>query len=73
MCGNQGNADGLGMADILLFKKPKAAEKFKGRSLCREGFHKWIPDKKTQFDVKEGKLVTRYICKRCGATKTEAR
>ena len=25
------------------------------------------------FDVKQGKLVTQYLCKRCGATRTEAR
>lgn len=60
-------------AEILLFRKPKASEKFKGRSLCREGFHKWVADKKTTFDVKAGKLVTRYTCARCGQTKIEAR
>lgn len=61
------------MAKVLAFRKPKAAEKFKGRSLCREGFHKWEADKHTRFDVKQGKLLTRYTCKRCGAVKTEAR
>lgn len=61
------------MAEILPFKKPKAADKFKGRSLCREGFHKWVADKKTSFDVKEGKLVTRYTCVRCGEIKIETR
>jgi len=60
------------MGEILPFQKPKVAEKFKGRSLCREGFHKWVADKKTDFDVKQGKLLTRFTCKRCGAVKTEA-
>ena len=27
----------------------------------------------TPFDVKTGRLVTRYRCTRCGATRTEAR
>jgi len=61
------------MAEILPFKKPTATEKFKGRSLCREGFHKWVADKQTRFDVKEGKLITRYVCSRCHAVKTESR
>jgi len=61
------------MAEILPFKKPKLSEKFKGRSLCREGFHRWQVDKKNNFDVKEGRLMTRFACTRCGAIKTEAR
>lgn len=60
------------MADILPFKKPRPSEKHKGKSLCREGFHKWVADKQTTFDVKLGKLVTRYRCSRCGATQTRS-
>ncbi len=60
------------MADILPFKKPKASEKFKGRTLCKNGFHKWEVVKENQFDSKQGKLVTQYRCKRCGKTKVEA-
>lgn len=60
------------MGEILQFKKPKASEKHKGKSLCRDGFHKWLVDKENQFDVKLGKLVTRYVCKRCGKTKVKA-
>jgi len=61
------------MAKILPFKKSSVSEKFKGRSLCREGFHKWVADKQTRFDVKEGKLISRYVCSRCSAVKTESR
>jgi hypothetical protein len=61
------------MADILKFRRPKASEKHKGKSLCRSGFHQWEPVKGTPFDVKTGKLVTRYRCSRCGATRTETR
>ncbi len=58
------------MADILPFKKPKASEKHKGKTLCRSGFHKWeIVDR--PFDSKKGRLVTRYRCTRCGATRTQ--
>lgn len=60
------------MADILPFKRPSAADKFKGKSLCREGFHKWVVDKEKQFEVKSGKLVTIYICVRCGEKKVKA-
>jgi len=59
------------MADIIPFKKPKLSEKHKGNTLCRNGFHKWTEDKKTHFDVKQGKLVTRYTCIRCGKNKVK--
>ncbi len=61
------------MADILPFKKPKASDKHKGKSLCREGFHKWEVVTEKQFDVKQGKLVSLYRCTRCGAQKSDAR
>lgn len=64
---------GLGMGDVVKFKKPKAFAKSKGRTLCKSGFHKWRADSKPQFDVKRGKLVTRWVCQRCGETKVEAR
>jgi hypothetical protein len=57
------------MADILDFKRPKASQRHKGKGLCREGFHKWEIDKQSVFDVRQGRLVTRYRCARCGKTK----
>lgn len=60
------------MGNILTFKKRRLSEKHKGKSLCREGFHKWQPDKSQSFDVKQGKLITRYRCTRCGKTRTKA-
>jgi len=60
------------MADILPFKKKNPAEKAKGVTLCRSGFHKWVIESQKQFDVKQGKLVTAYKCSRCGATKARA-
>ncbi len=60
------------MAEILKFKRPKAAERHKGKGLCREGFHKWEVDKASVFDVKQGRLVTRYRCRRCGKLRTSA-
>lgn len=60
------------MGDVLQFKRPTAAEKHKGKTLCRSGFHKWLVVKEKQFDVKQGKLVTVYKCKRCGVQKVEA-
>ena len=58
------------MADILTFKKKTPAEKHKGKSLCRSGFHKWQILTDRNFDVKEGGLVTTYQCKRCGKKKS---
>lgn len=59
------------MADILPFKKPSAAKKHKGKSLCRHGHHKWKVWKDKQFDVRRGQLVTVYRCQRCDEQKVE--
>ena len=61
------------MGDIVPFKKPKPSEKHKGKTLCKNGFHKWKVVTDNKFDVKQGKLVTVYKCTRCGAEKTQAR
>ena len=61
------------MGDVVPFKKRRASDKFKGRQLCRSGFHKWQVVQTQRFDVKEGRLVTVYQCARCRAIKNEAR
>ncbi len=61
------------MADILPFQKPAAGARNKGKTLCRRGFHKWKAEPGTPFDVKTGRLVTRFRCARCGATRVESR
>ena len=58
------------MGDVVRFKKPTLQEKHKGKTLCRSGFHKWEVDKSKPFSVKQGRLLTVYKCKRCGAVKT---
>lgn len=60
------------MGDVIKFRRPKPSEKYKGKTLCQSGFHKWEVVKEKQFDVKHGKLVTLYKCSRCGVIKTEA-
>ena len=60
------------MADIIQFRKPAAADKAKGKTLCRRGFHKWVVDKDKRFDTRQGRLVTDYRCARCGVIKTTA-
>ncbi|HEB83347.1 MAG TPA: hypothetical protein ENJ11_10845 [Gammaproteobacteria bacterium] len=60
------------MADILEFKRKTPAQKHKGKSLCRSGFHKWKILTEKKFDVKQGRLVTVFQCSRCGKTKTTA-
>jgi len=57
------------MADILKFKKKKPSTQHQGNTLCKNGFHKWVIVKEKQFDVRQGKLVSYYRCKRCGRTK----
>ena len=60
------------MGKVVPFKKPKRSTKHKGNTLCKSGFHKWVVEKEKVFDVKQGKLVTSYRCKRCGAVKNAA-
>lgn len=59
------------MGKVLAFKRKKLSEKFKGKTLCKEGFHRWILVKDRTFDVKLGRLVTLYRCNRCGKTRTQ--
>ncbi|MGD8743280.1 MAG: hypothetical protein PVH46_07635 [Granulosicoccaceae bacterium] len=61
------------MGEIVQFRKKTAKDKHRGNTLCRHGFHKWAIVHNKQFDVKLGKLVTVYRCKRCGAERSEAR
>lgn len=59
------------MADVIPFKRPRPSDQHKGKTLCRRGFHKWKALPGTPFDVKLGRLVTRFRCERCGAEKAE--
>jgi len=58
------------MGDVIPFKKVKLSKKHKGKTLCKSGFHKWVVEKNSLFDVKEGELVTVYRCERCDTKKT---
>ena len=60
------------MAEILPFKRRKPSEKHRGNTLCRNGHHKWEVDRESVFDSKQGRLVTRYVCRRCGKSRTRA-
>ena len=60
------------MTNILPFKRPSAAQKHKGDTLSKNGFHNWKVVTEKKFDVKQGQLVTQYKCLRCGKEKTTA-
>ncbi|MDX1732946.1 MAG: hypothetical protein R3228_01220 [Halioglobus sp.] len=60
------------MAEVVPFRKPSLKEKHRGKTLCRHGHHKWQVDKARQFDVRQGRLVTVYVCSRCGEKKVKA-
>lgn len=62
----------LAMSDIIDFKRKTPAQKHKGKSLCRSGFHKWKILTGKKFDVKQGRLVTVFQCSRCGKIKNAA-
>jgi hypothetical protein len=59
------------MGDIVKFPKPDRRKKAEGKTLCKNGFHRWRPAKERRFDVKQGKLVTLMRCERCGAERTQ--
>lgn len=61
------------MGEVVKFRRPGPAERHRGKTLCKSGFHKWEVVQEKPFDVKRGKLVTLFKCSRCGATKTDAR
>jgi len=61
------------MGNVVPFKKLRPKDKHKGKTLCKSGFHKWEVVHGNPFDVKQGKMVTRYRCSRCGATRVDAR
>jgi hypothetical protein len=61
------------MGEILPFRRKPASERHRGKTLCQQGHHKWQVEADSVFDVKQGRLVTRYRCARCGKVKTEAR
>ena len=60
------------MGEVIQFKRPTLAEQHKGNTLFRSGFHKWVLLNENKFDVKQGKLITVYQCKRCLKTKIKA-
>jgi len=72
-CDSSNTLTTIAMINVVPFRKPKPSEKARGKTLCREGFHKWRVWQDKQFDVKLGRLVTVYVCARCGAHKMEAR
>ncbi len=55
--------------DLNKFRKARRKKDAEGKTLCRQGFHKWQFDGRKQFDVKLGKLVSVERCQRCGATR----
>jgi hypothetical protein len=58
------------MGEIIKFRKPSLKVKAEGKTLCRSGFHRWKIVTERKFDVKQGKLVTRRRCERCGKEQT---
>ncbi len=62
------------MGDVIPFRRPRrSVDDQNGRALCRSGHHKWEIVQGQRFDVKQGRLVTVFRCKRCNAIKNEAR
>lgn len=62
------------MAEVISFKAAKKKQqkaKAKASTLCKEGHHQWRIDQNKQFEPRSGKLITVYICQRCGKKQTK--
>ncbi len=51
------------------FGKAARLNRVKRSSMCQHGHHRWLTDKTSKFDVKQGKLLTIYRCAKCDKTK----
>ncbi len=60
------------MGEVLPFKAGKREPNQKGNTLCRNGHHQWKIITSRQFDVKQGRLVTVFECRRCAKKKVKA-
>lgn len=61
------------MGEVIPFRRrQRRAAEYEGKALCRSGHHKWEIVHTQRFDVKQGRLVTVFRCKRCHASKTKA-
>jgi hypothetical protein len=62
------------MGDVIPFRRrQRRSLDQQGRALCSSGHHKWEIVQAQRFDIKQGRLVTVFRCKRCNVTKNEAR
>ncbi len=62
-------------ADVVSLQRVRSARRAKAKKaqiLCRNGHHRWVEDKTTRFDTHKGKLITRFVCERCGIEKTRS-
>lgn len=62
------------MGDVVGFRrKHRRRQRAEGKTLCANGLHRWQVEAESRFDVKQGRLVSLYLCRRCGARRSEAR
>lgn len=59
------------MGEVIKFRKPALRTTADGKTLCKNGFHRWQVVTSREFDVKQGKLVTLQRCERCGKERTK--
>lgn len=60
------------IVSLQKFRREQLRKKGKQSTLCGNGMHSWELVTGSRFDVKQGKLVTVYRCKRCQQEKVEA-
>jgi hypothetical protein len=61
------------ITQLRKFKSQQTAQRATGKTLCDSGFHQWAVTKHSQFDVKQGRLVTVEKCQRCATTRSTGR
>jgi hypothetical protein len=60
------------VVSLQKFRREQLRQKGKQSTLCGNNMHSWELVTNSQFDVKHGKLVSVYRCKRCKKEKVEA-
>ncbi|NKC01378.1 MAG: hypothetical protein GKR90_23170 [Pseudomonadales bacterium] len=56
--------------DLDKFRKSHRKKRGQETTMCGRGFHKWEDEPRKQFDVKQGRLISEEVCKRCGKRRT---
>jgi hypothetical protein len=59
------------MGDVLKMRPRMTEDRYRTRTLCQEGFHKWAEHQPLEASRADGGRATVYRCEWCGLRKIE--